>query len=41
MKIARIAIALIFAAVAAFAVGGTAIADQPGMTYDSVHMTYD
>jgi hypothetical protein len=41
MKIARIAIALVLAALAAFAVGGTAIADAPDMTYDGIDMTYD
>jgi hypothetical protein len=41
MKFARMAIALILAALAAFAVGTTANADPPGMTHDTVQMTHD
>jgi hypothetical protein len=41
MKFARIAIAAILAALATFAVGGTAIADPPDMTHDNVEMTHD
>jgi hypothetical protein len=45
MKVAKIAIAIFLSAMAAFAVAGTANADPPGMTHDSVQavpgMTHD
>ncbi len=36
MRIARMAVALAAAVVMAFAVGGTAAADPPGMTHNSI-----
>lgn len=42
MKLARIATALVLAALATFAAGATAAADPPGMTHDSIsQMTHD
>lgn len=42
MKLARIAIATILAALATFAAAAAANADPPDMTYDSIgNMTYD
>jgi hypothetical protein len=43
MRVARIVIAVVATLAAAFAVGGTAAADPPDMTYNSVapDMTYN
>jgi hypothetical protein len=41
MKIARIAVALVLSVLATFSVCGTAVADPPGMTHDSIEMTHD